>query len=93
MDICLKCGGKAEWYYMPGDELDNYCDSCVPRGCSCNRELKPEIEAFIDFWFDKKVLSIPDEQCYNELINDPNNWIEVLDEQGRLLPCVEFDRL
>jgi hypothetical protein len=38
---CTICGKKAAWSYMPGD--GNYCDKCVPRGCSCNRELKEGI--------------------------------------------------
>jgi hypothetical protein len=31
---CCICGKKALWSYMPGRE--DYCDNCVPRGCSCN---------------------------------------------------------
>jgi hypothetical protein len=27
------CGAKAVWIYMPGGT--DYCDACVPRGCSC----------------------------------------------------------
>lgn len=30
-DLCLK---PAVWFYIPGSE--QYCDDCVPRGCSCN---------------------------------------------------------
>lgn len=33
---CCNCGKKALFSYMPGD--DNYCDKCVPRGCSCNED-------------------------------------------------------
>jgi hypothetical protein len=32
---CLKCGKKAVWFYLPSDSVQ-YCDDCVPRGCSCN---------------------------------------------------------
>ena len=39
---CVCCGKKAEWSYMPG--ANNYCDNCVPRGCSCNLELKEGID-------------------------------------------------
>ncbi len=38
---CCICGKKALWGYMPGTE--SYCDKHVPRGCSCNDELKPGI--------------------------------------------------
>ena len=38
------CGKKAVWLYMPSytgpQHNDYYCDDCVPRGCSCNAELK-----------------------------------------------------
>lgn len=46
MDRCSKCGKKATWWYGPGD--GNACDDCVPRGCSCNLELKPGVKE-IDF--------------------------------------------
>ena len=33
---CSLCSKKATWCYMPG--VASYCDSCVPRGCSCNED-------------------------------------------------------
>jgi hypothetical protein len=34
-----KCGTMAVWIYMPSSsEYPHYCDNCVPRGCTCNRE-------------------------------------------------------
>lgn len=39
---CIVCGRKADWFYMPGSE--SYCDNHVPRGCSCNAELKEGID-------------------------------------------------
>ena len=33
---CTVCGKKAIWSYMPSS--DNYCDKCVPRGCSCRKD-------------------------------------------------------
>ena len=33
---CLICNNKSRWIYMPSGE--EFCDSCVPRGCSCNLE-------------------------------------------------------
>ena len=38
---CVICSKKAKWSYMPGSY--NYCDNHVPRGCSCNLELKEGI--------------------------------------------------
>lgn len=32
--LCDRCQAIAVWAYMPG--IENYCDLCVPRGCSCN---------------------------------------------------------
>jgi len=33
---CSCCDKIATWSYMPG--ISNYCDDCLPRGCSCNNE-------------------------------------------------------
>lgn len=35
-NYCDTCNEKAVWYYGPRTE--QYCDDCVPRGCSCNLE-------------------------------------------------------
>lgn len=32
--LCCKCPDMAVWMYMSGS--NNYCDNCVPQGCSCN---------------------------------------------------------
>ena len=37
------CGKDAIWIYMPyNPNITNpyYCDDCVPRGCTCNKEPK-----------------------------------------------------
>lgn len=31
--LCYTCGARADWRYMPGGA--DYCEACVPRGCSC----------------------------------------------------------
>lgn len=41
---CFKCDKEAIWYYAPGKEEDVACDDHVPRGCSCNLELKPGVK-------------------------------------------------
>lgn len=33
---CQTCGAVAIWEYAPSDGSGFYCDTCVPRGCSCN---------------------------------------------------------
>lgn len=33
---CVICNKKAVWSYLCG--IENYCDNCVPRGCTCNHD-------------------------------------------------------
>lgn len=33
---CQTCGALAVWELAPADSFGEYCDDCVPRGCSCN---------------------------------------------------------
>lgn len=33
-EACIFCRELAVWSYGP--DIENYCDRCVPRGCSCN---------------------------------------------------------
>jgi hypothetical protein len=73
----MKCGKtpKEGWYYMPstGDNVDYfYCDDCVPRGCSCNQDLKEGID------------------YESEEAKKPENWIDMVDDKGRKLPCCEY---
>jgi len=56
---CIVCGKIPEkgWYYMPEtqEKVDFfYCDDCVPRGCSCNSELKDGIDYFSEEAKDSK---------------------------------------
>ena len=55
MKICIDCQLTAVWYLASAGigEERSYCDSCVPRGCSCN---------FVDdkeTWFDDNGRSLP----------------------------------
>lgn len=34
---CQKCGALAVWEMAPSDSFGEYCEGCVPRGCSCNQ--------------------------------------------------------
>lgn len=81
---CDSCKIKvAMWGYMPGK--GDYCEDCVPRGCSCNRELTPENPDSIF-------------QDYNHGTAPTGNfkWITPglvwcpVDELGREYPCCEF---
>lgn len=40
MKKCCYCDNNATWLLMSGHDItkDFYCDSCVPKGCSCNSE-------------------------------------------------------
>ena len=56
---CVKCGITPEngWLYMPddGDKIDYFfCDDCVPRGCSCQMELKEGVNEESDEACDPK---------------------------------------
>jgi hypothetical protein len=40
---CHKCKEEAQWCYSPHPDPDNYyCDDCIPRGCSCMRDLETD---------------------------------------------------
>lgn len=100
-EIC-DCGANADWVYMPsstGNKNPFYCDSCVPRGCSCNErpvwldsygdsgELAHMIEHKIKFRIADNMLN-GEEAPYLS-----HKRIVELDEQGRERPCVEFMHL
>jgi len=68
---CMKCGALAIWIYMPSDGNYNYCDDCVPRGCSCNFSCDEDANLILD--------------------EETNEFVQDKDEQGRLLPCCEYD--
>lgn len=76
--ICGKCGKPAKWYYMPGhSEKEDYaCDKHVPRGCSCNAELKKNVAPILD--------------KYGNLDNPAEDWYEPTDFRGRKYPCCEW---
>lgn len=77
MKIKCKCGKLATWIYMPSDNDWACCDDCVPRGCTCNINLKEN-------------LTFNTEEEYNILCSNPDNLIEDLDERGRKYPCCEW---
>lgn len=45
--LCDKCQSPAIWYYMPSSDIQ-YCDECVPRGCSCNIFDNESDEEYVD---------------------------------------------
>jgi len=79
MKLLCKCGKIATWVYMPSDNNWACCDDHVPRGCSCNIDLKEE--------FYRDDLSIEE---LDELYKHEENFKEVLDNQERQLPCCEW---
>lgn len=76
MTKCFNCDKEATWFYAPGKEEDVACDDCVPRGCSCNLELKSGVK------------EIP----YHEGINDAEDYYQPVDDLGREFPCIEWMR-
>lgn len=80
--VC-NCGKLGIWFYMPSVSDPDWnpycCDDCVPRGCSCNLGLKEGVEEIFD-----------EQGC---VANPPEDYDEILDEQGRKWPCCEWDRI
>ena len=71
---CYKCRGFAKWCHLPKGSY--YCDKCVPRGCSCNLELKLGVKALVD-----------KNGC---IINNVEDYYQPLDDIGREYPCCEY---
>lgn len=93
--ICDKCKTKlAVWSYLPKDYF--YCDDCIISsddkvGCSCNWKYintdgKPDgIEGKDWIWV------IYDGDDYlRPITRDDKIWVNI-DDNGRPLPCVEYD--
>lgn len=47
---CSYCTNNACWSYSPGNDDSIWCNSCVPRSCSCNYSYDEEFENDPD-WF------------------------------------------
>ncbi len=77
---CDDCGKMAIWFYGPGKEAR--CEDHVPRGCSCNYELKPGIAL--------KLGPLPGHPDSNEILNPPEDYYEPTDAKGRYYPCCEW---
>jgi len=75
-EVC-SCGKPASWIYGPKSDGNPYaCDDCVPRGCSCNMKLKEGVE-------------IVEDDCGN-ILNPPEDYEQLLDDEGRMIPCCEW---
>lgn len=82
-ELC-DCGKMATWIYVPDGWFK--CDDCVSRGCTCQLDLEDD-ERLPDFNnFDEY------NKFKQELRDGTNPFVSkhARDEQGRLLPCVEF---
>ena len=67
---CDKCRSMAVWEYAPADGNGFYCDTHVPRGCSCNTmgyehsgfhpRSRPDLDdqgrdlPCVEYWFDEE---------------------------------------
>jgi hypothetical protein len=83
--LCDTCAKEmAVWSYMPGN--GDFCENCVSRGCSCNRELTPENP---DATYDGlNVGQNPPEKEF-KWIKEGMVWVHT-DELGREYPCCEY---
>lgn len=80
---CSYCGiRESVWWYGPGTETA--CEECVPRGCSCNKELKPEYEYLGEYFYGLK--EIPKDVD----LSDENLYTEPVDKKDRKYPCCEW---
>lgn len=85
MKLCDTCSKEvAVWSYMPGS--GDFCENCVPRGCSCNRELTPENPSAN--YGGMNVGSCPPKENF-KWIEEGLVWTNT-DELGREYPCCEF---
>jgi len=88
--ICKICKEEiAVWFYMPSssDPDRYYCDTCVPRGCSCNRYYKEDnIKVDKD---DKRVKYFNDK---DKEVKKKDKWQYFIhvDENGDGFPCCEY---
>lgn len=83
--LCDECKVEmAVWSYMPSK--GDYCETCVPRGCSCNRELTPENPLAT---YDGLNLGMNPPKKKFKWIENGMVWCHV-DELGREYPCCEF---
>ena len=89
-ELC-DCGKVAVWSYGPGfinGFNSDFCDDCVPRGCSCNHR-------YIDVNAYHPPLGEPDLPEGEEgkdlkwVDEEKTHWCRI-DEHGREYPCAEF---
>jgi hypothetical protein len=91
-EICGKCKGMASgkiavWMYIPDDEVEIrfYCDDCVPRGCFCQMDVEDSVDSTEEG---------TDWEEQRQMIRNGTHPListHARDEEGRLLPCVEFE--
>lgn len=79
MKIKCECGKMVVWSYMPQHEGENldFCNDCVPRGCSCN-----DIAYLLD----------GSEPTSEQLCDDDTEiiYIQAEDSNERYYPCCEY---
>lgn len=97
-----KCGYLATWCYMPCSTGNPYyCDSCVPRGCSCSivsfsmeayLGVKPAGSGILEELIERKAkFRVNDSMIGGEESHYlSHKYIVELDNEGREEPCVEF---
>lgn len=81
--ILCNCGELAVWY---GLYDDYYCEKCVPRGCFCNTEYVPGTREAGENGFAEQP---PTDRLW-KWEKENVSW-RPLDNEGRELPCCEYD--
>ncbi len=82
---CVECGAIAVWLGLPAGMDAQYCDDCVPRGCSCQTVPDgPHIRAGIT------PETMPDGSEVTRTACERRKPRQERDGLGRELPCCEF---
>lgn len=89
-DLC-DCGAIAVWSYGPGfsnGDNPNFCEDCVPRGCSCNHKYV-SVDSYQPPLEDPYLPEGDEGKDWKWLDEKKTHWCYI-DEKGREYPCSEF---
>jgi hypothetical protein len=89
-DLC-DCGAIAVWSYGPGfsnGDNSNFCEDCVPRGCSCNHKYV-SVDSYQPPLEDPYLPEGDEGKDWKWLDEKKTHWCYI-DEKGREYPCSEF---
>jgi hypothetical protein len=89
-DLC-DCGKIAIWSYGPGfssGDNPNFCNDCVPRGCSCNYRYV-DVNAYHPPLDNPDLPEGEEGKEWKWLDDEKTHWCYI-DDKGREYPCGEY---